>query len=121
MRSFRLDNFYVRGGGGGGGQPAFFVKLVSEIAIDQQTRTRDQTFDGIPDFNRPPVPEVQRRPYLVKSGSNMPNQLNKPLTRIRLLNSYMENHQDWTIGLSYKPQTICPYLVIRTKFDRFSP
>ena len=32
----------------------FFVKLVSEIAVDQRTRTRDQTFDP----NCPPVPVV---------------------------------------------------------------
>ena len=31
---------------GGGDQPDFFVKLVSEIAVDQQTRTSDQTFEG---------------------------------------------------------------------------
>ena len=27
----------------------FFVKLDFEIAVDQQTRARDQTFEGVPD------------------------------------------------------------------------
>ena len=39
----------IKGGGGGWDQPEFFVKLVSEIAVDQQTRTSDQTFEGVPD------------------------------------------------------------------------
>ena len=51
--------------GGGGDQPEFFVKLVSEKAVDQQTRTGDQKFDRVPDPNRSPVPVVQPRPYLV--------------------------------------------------------
>ena len=46
-------------GGGGGGQPDFIVKLDSEIAVDQQTRTRDQTVEGVLDSNRPLVPAVQ--------------------------------------------------------------
>ena len=33
----------------------FFVKLVFEAAIVQQTRTRDQTFEGVVDPQRPPV------------------------------------------------------------------
>ena len=34
---------------GGGGHPDYFVKLYFEIAVDQQTRARDQTFEGVPD------------------------------------------------------------------------
>ena len=41
------------------------MKFVTEIAVDQQTRTRDRTFEGVPDPNRPPEPVVQSRPYLV--------------------------------------------------------
>ena len=40
----------LKGGGGGGGvgaQPYFFVKLDFEIAVDQQTRARDRTFEGV--------------------------------------------------------------------------
>ena len=37
------------GGGGGGVHPDYFVKLDFEIAVDQQTRTRDRTFEGVPD------------------------------------------------------------------------
>ena len=37
------------GGGGGGGSPDYFVKLDFEIAVDQQTRSRDRNFEGVPD------------------------------------------------------------------------
>ena len=50
---------------GGGFHPDFFVKLDFEIAVDQQTRAHDQTFEGLPDFGCPPVPAGQTRPYLV--------------------------------------------------------
>ena len=34
---------------GGGVHPDYFVKLDFEIAVDQQTRARDRTFEGVPD------------------------------------------------------------------------
>ena len=37
------------GGGGGGVHPDYFVKLDFEIAVDQQTKARDRTFEGVPD------------------------------------------------------------------------
>ena len=49
----------------GGGRPPFLVKLVFEIAVDQQNRTSDQTFEKVPDPNRPPLHVVQPCPYLV--------------------------------------------------------
>ena len=33
----------------GGVHPDYFVKLDFEIAVDQQTRARDRTFEGVPD------------------------------------------------------------------------
>ena len=36
-------------GVGGGVHPVYFVKLDFEIAVDQQTRARDRTFEGVPD------------------------------------------------------------------------
>ena len=45
--------------------PDMFVKLDFEIAVDQQTRARDRTFEGVPDSEYPPVPAGQPRPYLV--------------------------------------------------------
>ena len=33
----------------GGVHPNYFVKLDFEIAVDQQTRARDRTFEGVPD------------------------------------------------------------------------
>ena len=33
----------------GGVHPDNFVKLDFEIAVDQQTRARDRTFEGVPD------------------------------------------------------------------------
>ena len=59
------------------------MKLVSEIAGDQQTRTSDQTFEGILDPNRPPVPVVQPSPYLWSFfGTIMPNHRDIPKTKI---------------------------------------
>ena len=58
----------LRGGGGGGGNGYFFVKLDFEIAVDQQTKTSDRTFEGVPDPNRQTVPAGQPRPYLVQIG-----------------------------------------------------
>ena len=51
-----------------GGLTPFFVKLVL-----RQTRTRDQTFDEVTNPNRPLVPAVQPRPYLVNFRSILPN------------------------------------------------
>ena len=52
-----------------------FVKLVFEIAVDWQTRTRDQIFEGATDPNHPPVPAVQPHPYLVNF---LPNYAKSP-------------------------------------------
>ena len=62
---------YLKGGGGGGVHPDFFVKLGFEIAVDQQTKTGDQTFEGVPDPNRQSVPAGQPRPYLVQIRPNL--------------------------------------------------
>ena len=45
--------------------PDFFVKLDFEIAVDQQIRANDQTFEGVPDSGCRSVPAGQPRPYLV--------------------------------------------------------
>ena len=67
--SFCLHIKYIKGGGGGG-SPIFFVKLDFEIAVDQQTRACDQTFEGVPDSGCTPVPTGQPRPYLVNLWPN---------------------------------------------------
>ena len=54
----------------GGDKGYFFVRLDFEIAVDQQTRTGDPTFEGVPDSDRPPVPAGQPRPYLVPIWPN---------------------------------------------------
>ena len=59
---------YLRGGGANG---YFFVKLDFEIAVDQQTKTSDRTFEGVPDPNRQTVPAGQPRPYLVQIRPNL--------------------------------------------------
>ena len=59
--------FHLRGGGANG---YFFVKLDFEIVVDQQTRTSDRTFEGVPDPNRQTVPTGQPRPYLVQIRPN---------------------------------------------------
>ena len=48
----------------------FFVKLDFEIAVDQQTKAHDQTFEGVPESGYPPVPTGQPRPYLVNFWLN---------------------------------------------------
>ena len=42
------------------------MKLFFEIAVAQQTKARNQTFDWVVDPNCPPVPTLQQRPYLVQ-------------------------------------------------------
>ena len=44
-----FDISLILRGGGGGVHPDYFVKLDFEIAVDQQTRARDRTFEGVPD------------------------------------------------------------------------
>ena len=91
----------LKGGGGGGGVGAngyFFVKLDFEIAVDQQTKTSDQTFEGVPDPNRQTVPAGQPRPYLVQIRPNLAKYPDMPRTHILCallvasghLNSYMK-------------------------------
>ena len=70
-QKFLLMTPKIKGGGGGGVHPDFFVKLGFEIAVDQQTRTGDQTFEGVPDPNRQSVPAGQPRPYLVQIRPNL--------------------------------------------------
>ena len=53
-----------------GVHPDFFVNLVFEIAVGQQTKTLDQTFEGVVDPNRPLVSAVQPRLYLVQFWLN---------------------------------------------------
>ena len=43
---------YALKGGGGGVHPVFFD---FEIAVDQQTKAHDETFEGVPDSGCPPV------------------------------------------------------------------
>ena len=50
----RLNSEYMKPVKGGGVHPDFFVKLGFEIAVDQQTKTGDQTFEGVPD-SQPPI------------------------------------------------------------------
>ena len=100
---FRKKKRSLRGGSHG----YFFVKLDFEIAVDQQTRTSERTFEGVPDPNRQTVPAGQPRPYLVQIRPNLakyPEHRNMPKTQVYgalrvasgLLNSYMKFHQDWT-------------------------
>ena len=52
-------------GGRGGGSPDIFVKLDFEIAVEQQTRAHDRTFEGVSDSGCTPVSAGQTRPYFV--------------------------------------------------------
>ena len=46
-----------------------------EVTIDQQTRARDQTLEGVQYSGCPPVPAGQPRPYLVIFGPNFAKSL----------------------------------------------
>ena len=51
---------YLKGGGGGGGSFCFFfVKLDFEIAVDQQTKAHDQTFEKVLYQNRIKIGRVR--------------------------------------------------------------
>ena len=65
-RQFPKQSFHVKGWV----HPDFYVKIYFEITVDQQTRVRDQTFEGIPDSGCPPVPAGQSHPHLVNFWLN---------------------------------------------------
>ena len=111
-------------GGGGGAHPDFFWKLDFEVAVDQQTKAHDQTFEGVPDSGFSPVSAGQPRPHLVNFWLNFAKSLehvqNHALGcstehKYKVLSKLDKN---W---LSYEQNSICPYLDIRTKYDRFRP
>ena len=65
----------LRGGGGGGGAGVhldFFVKPDLEMAVDQKTRARDQTFEEVPDCW---CPRDSRAHIWSIFGSILPNHL----------------------------------------------
>ena len=80
-----------------------FVNFDFEIAVDQQTRARDQNFKGVPDSGCPPVSAGQLRPYLdnfwlnfVKSPSHaQTHALGAILVATSLLNTYIKFYQNW--------------------------
>lgn len=47
-------------------QPDFFVKVYFEIAVDQGSKTKNQTFGGVPDPMRPSLPAARPRPVLAQ-------------------------------------------------------
>ena len=52
------------------------MKLDFEIAVDQQTKAHDQTFEGVPDFGCQPVPRYSHALIGSIFGSILPNHLN---------------------------------------------
>ena len=78
------------------------MKLDFEIAVDQQTKAHDQTFEGVPDSKCPPVPAGSHA--LIRSifGSFLPNHLNMLKTMLwgallvatSLLNTYTKFYQN---------------------------
>ena len=45
------------------------MKLVVEIAVDRQTRSRDLTFEGFPNINRPIMPNHLNMPKTETMGA----------------------------------------------------
>ena len=59
-----------------GAHPIFFVKLDFEIAVDQQTKAHDQTFEMVPDSGCPLVLQDSHAIIWSIFGSIFPNHLN---------------------------------------------
>ena len=79
----------------------FFVKLDFEIAVDQQNRAHDRTFEGVPDSGCTPVPAGQPRPYLVnlRPNSNHLNMLKTMLWGALLVaNSLLDGDRTFARG-----------------------
>ena len=79
--------FFKGGGGrevpwGGGVHPDYFVKLDFEIAVDQQTRARDQTFEVVPDSGCLPGKRDSHVHIWSICGPILPNDLNMLTTMI---------------------------------------
>ena len=106
------------------------MKLDFVKAVDKQTRARDRTFEGVPDSGCPPVPADSHAHIWSIYGPILPNDFNMLVTMIcgallvstSLLNTCIsissKLDKNW---LSYEQNTICPYLGIRNKYDRFWP
>ena len=112
---------------GGGGFTLFLVvvKLDFEIAVDQQTKAHDQTFEGVLDSGCPPVPRNSHAFIWLIFGFILPNHLNMLWSALLVATSLLntekvlsESDKNW---LSYEQNTICPYLGIRHKYYRFWP
>ena len=78
--------------GGGGVHSDYFVKLYFEIAVDQQTRARDQTFEGVPDSG---CPRDSHAHIWSICGPILPNDLNMLKTMGCCTCSYSSFHQNW--------------------------
>ena len=75
-----------------GFHPDFFLKLDFEIAVDQQTRARDQTFEGVPSPGAHPCPQDSHAHIWSIFGPIFPNHLNvlkTILVATNLLNTYI--------------------------------
>ena len=84
------------------------MKLDFEIAVVQQTRARDRTFEGVPDSWCPPVTAGQPRPYLVNLWPNFAKSpkhaLGDLLVATSLLNTFISKlDKNW---LSYEQNTV---------------
>ena len=88
------------------------MKLDFEITVDQQTNAHNQTFKGVSDFG---FPQDSHTLSWSIFGSILPNNINMLKTIYKVLSKLDKN---W---LCCEQNTICPYLGIRTKYDRFLP
>ena len=103
------------------------MKLDFEIAVDQQSRACDRTFEGVTDSG---CPRDSHDHIWSIVGPILPNHLNVLKTMLwgaLLVATYLLNkftavssklNRNW---LSYEQNNICPYLGIRTKNDRCWP
>ena len=67
------------------------MKLDFEIAVDQQTRAHERTFEGVPDSGCQPVPAGQPRPYMVNCLPNFAKSPKRAQNYALLVATYLLN------------------------------
>ena len=79
---------------GGEGDPDFYMRLDFEIAVDQQTRAHDRTFEGVPISGCQPEPAGHIWANCAKSPQYAQNSALGLLVATSLLETYIQFHEN---------------------------